>query len=107
MQDIFMLTPKMLLLLGALTEYCYVNNLPVTITSIIEDVDGRQSQTHKEGRAVDISVRGWEPEHITKLLTYLNSKYRLIAAISKSDGEPRAAIYHEGIGWHLHLQVRP
>jgi len=106
-EEIFMLTPKMLLLLGAFTEYAYVRDLPVNITCMQEYVASRVTRTHLEGRAVDISVKGWSLEEINEAVTVLSIRHRIIAAFSERDGKPRAVIYHNVEGWHFHLQVRP
>jgi hypothetical protein len=67
----------------------------------------RVSDTHIQGRAVDVSARGWDKESITKVVAYINKKYASIGAIGIKDGVPRAIVYHDaGHGAHFHLQVR-
>ena len=91
------------------TQYAAIEGLPVEITSVFEHVEERQSRTHEEGRAIDISIRGWNEVQIAEVTTLLNTRMVGIAAISSSDGAPRAVVVHEigALGRHFHLQVRP
>ena len=52
------LRPDMLLVLAHFSFFFWKNNLPCVVTSVFEEVVGRTSDTHKEGRAVDVSVKG-------------------------------------------------
>lgn len=103
---------NMLYLLYIVSKYAEEHRLNIEITSLIGDRDGIKpsSTTHSEGRAVDISVRGWDLSEIEQFVKYLNSGQPFthqVAAISASDFQPRAAIYHDaGYGAHIHLQVR-
>jgi hypothetical protein len=106
-EEIVMLTPAMLLLLGSFVELCYTLDIPVKITSITEKIEGRTSTAHEEGRAVDISVREWSEDEINYVVRTINEKHKDIAAISSSDLKPRAAIVHSVFGRHIHLQVKP
>lgn len=107
-EELLMLQPAMLFLLGNITFYCYTNKLPLTITSITGHVDGRVSRSHEEGRAVDMRIRDWKKEDILKMVKYFNKKFKSIAAISSRDGVPRAAVYGDSRHLdHVHWQVRP
>ena len=88
------MTITMAALLGLFAEYCYTNNLPFKVTSITEDVRGRVTTTHREGRAVDLSTKGWTVNDIETATQYFNSRYSPLCAISKSDLKPRCLVYH-------------
>ena len=110
LDNITMVSPHMLYLFGAFSLWCHNHQLPVRITSIIDDYKGeRISSSHSDGRAIDVSVANWPPDKIQQAVRHFNREYTHIAAISKRDGKPRAIVYHrvDGGAYHLHLQVRP
>ncbi|MGE3607991.1 MAG: hypothetical protein AB7I27_00285 [Bacteriovoracaceae bacterium] len=102
--------PELLILIDYVISHCETYNLPLTITSIIRPkIKGiSKSVTHQEGRAFDISVRGWSHEDIRFLVDNINEKFT-IGAISLKDGKEREAIYEDGVNAgtapHLHFQV--
>lgn len=103
-------SPWILVILADVIMWSLERKLPVTVTSIMREMnDGiSQSETHQTGRAIDLSVKGWSQTHIENLAAYINLKYQAIGAISASDGKSRACYYHNnGNGWHFHIQVRP
>ena len=109
-EDLKMVHPNLLILIGAFSLYGHQNNLPVKITSIMDDAAGRVSRSHIEGRAADFSVKGWSKLHINRVCYHINKKYKSIAAISSSDLKPRACIFHTvsgPSGFHCHLQIKP
>lgn len=96
------------ILLAHLRYFAERYELPVEITSIRTCEVDRISTTHLEGRAVDVSVRGWDTKLVEEVVLEMNTIYAHIAAISLSDGVPRSAVYHDaGNGPHFHLQVKP
>lgn len=109
-QDLEEMQPALLILWTATVLYCKEYNLPCKITSIKSGRDNvrETSRSHSEGRAFDLSVAGWTDMHVHRFVYLMNQDYREIAAISASDLNPRAAVYHEydGQGDHIHLQVR-
>jgi len=107
--SLMFLTPPMITLFAAFLNWADARNLPVVISSINEDVVGRKFKSHREGRSLDFSRKGWKLKDINDALEYFNQNYRGIAAISNSDKVPRALVYHkiEGGAYHFHLQVRP
>lgn len=110
LEDFKRMHPALWILLTNAVLYCAEYNLPFRVTSIISDREGLKvtSSTHEEGRAIDISVKGWTDTHIHRFVYLFNRDYHEIAAISSSDLKPRAAVYHNsGYGNHIHLQVRP
>lgn len=108
--DFLYLTPTMWVMWAGFVKYCSMKDLPIKVTSIFSDRKNVQSKsrTHEEFRAIDVSVDKWRMEDIQQCVAYMNSKFRFEAAISSSDFEPRAVVYHNyrGQGDHLHIQVR-
>lgn len=109
MNDMLGLTPKLYELMAGYFKYAAIKKLPVKITSIKSDRAQVQavSKTHEQGRAIDFSTKDWPIDEIHNCVNYLNTHYRHIAAISYSNNEPTAALFHDAsYGAHLHLQVR-
>jgi len=108
LNDFKEMSPALLILFTHTVLYCHEYGIPLSITSIKSDRDGIESAstTHEEGRAIDISVKGWSTLHIERFVYLTNLHYADIAAISASDYKPRAAVYHEGTAYHIHLQVK-
>lgn len=106
-EDLTRIHPNLLLLFAHINKYAYDNNLPVTVTSITGAAFGRRTRTHKEGRAIDVSLRGWPEEFIEDIELTFNKLFKNEAAISASDLKPRAIVVHDaGTGNHIHAQVR-
>jgi hypothetical protein len=93
-----------------MVEWCDQRKLPFVITSTIrENIEGvSKSNTHPEGRAIDVSVKGWEADKIQEFESHWNKHgfCRSYGAISKEDGNPRLVLFHNGVGYHLHIQVK-
>lgn len=109
-KEIMQLSPWLLVILADVIMWALSRKLPITLTSLMRELnDGiSESKTHQEGRAFDISVKGWTQDQIKELSDYINLKYSAIGAISSKDGVSRACYYHNnGNGWHFHIQVRP
>ena len=109
-RELEMLNPALLILYTAAVLYCNEYNLPFNVTSTNEDRSelNESTNTHSDARAFDLSVKGWTETHIHRFVYLMNRDYEDIAAISQSDGKPRAVVYHNvGHGDHLHFQVRP
>jgi len=108
--DIQEMESALLILYTATILYCKEYKLPCKFTSFKSDRVGvrAKTKTHSEGRAFDLSVKGWGDVQIHRFVFMMNNDYRDIAAVSASDGNPRAAVYHEynGQGSHIHLQVK-
>lgn len=104
------LSPWLLVILADVIMWALSRNLAVVVTSLMRELnDGiSESKTHQEGRALDLSVRGWPESAIKELADYINLKYAAIGAISKNTGQANTCYYHNnGNGWHFHIQVRP
>jgi len=78
-----------------------------TRTTIEQDKAlGRVSSSHRDGRALDWSVRNLTTEQIDDLVTYINEKpewdkYKYLSY----SGERRLAYLHVGNALHIHLAL--
>lgn len=105
-EDIMLVKPAMLVVLGYFTSYAEQNKLPVVITNVVLSFPTSRSTTHPDGRAIDISARHWTPEHKQGVIKYMEDKVGYLGAYSFSDGKQRVIIYHDGgLGAHFHLQI--
>lgn len=92
-------------------NWCVSNNCPFLITaSKSTDAEDRAlnriSKTHKEGRAIDLTSKGWSKEKIEEFIAYFSHKYADVAAIGING--PRLILYHNsGNGEHFHVQIKP
>ena len=84
--------------------------LPLVISDAVSSQEedqklARVSSTHREGRAFDISTRGWAKDSIDEAVRVFGFRYRHFAALGQ-DGSPRLVYFHNaGTGDHLHFQV--
>ena len=110
MTDLSKVCPVLLWIFSEMAMYCSKRNLPLSITSVIRGmIPGVSvSNSHEQGRALDLSTKGWTTDDIDDFVFHFNKLYAdLYGAIALSNHVPRVAVHHEGTGWHLHLQVRP
>lgn len=91
------------------SKWCDSRKVPFVITRCIDEMIPGVSKTniHADGRAVDVSVKGWDADTIDDFIHDSNKEFSdKIGAISVSDGKPRFCVYHCGVGYHLHLQTK-
>jgi hypothetical protein len=109
LEDMKMLHPKLLIVLGHFIVFAEKRGLPVKITSIVSDRKNVQaaSRTHEEGRAIDVSSLGWGKRNVKDCIAYMMKVANHYGAISASDLERRVIIHHnfKNQGDHFHLQV--
>lgn len=94
--------------------YCQFMNKELVITATRSTMEedralGRVSTTHLEGRAFDISVKGWEKEDIKEFMNRFDQIFNSWGALVKSPtGQKRVLLYDHGKGdnYHIHVQVR-
>ena len=105
--DLLQVDPTILEMIAFTYEYCVQYNLPCTITSLMEEVDGRKFSTHSDGRACDFSARGFGDFHISRFQHMFREKFKGRGAFN-SKGEDRPIVYHKVPGGvaHFHMQVR-
>ncbi len=91
--------------------FAFNNNLPIRITSHLEDKNHprpkvRVFNTHKDGRALDLSVRGWSRSKMVELCKRMNKELAHFGAISYYSKKAKPCVLHRGRGLHIHLQSR-
>lgn len=107
---VMLLHPVALMILCDALWWCHDHKIEGVVTSTVSDLAEdaklkRQSSTHREGRAFDISCRGWGLIQKMALKQYLESKYNGYGAINK-DGNPALVVIHDaGTGEHFHIQL--
>ena len=106
---VLFLNPIALMILCDVIQWCESYGVPCVVSDAVstEDEDReleRVSSTHREGRAFDISARGWGELQVNAIIQEFSHKYAGYAAIGK-DG-PRLVYHHDaGTGAHLHFQI--
>lgn len=104
------LSPALLYAIGDVILYCLDHRIEPCITDTVsseyEDLQlKRTSSTHREGRAFDLSTKGWSQSQIDIAIGYFEIRFQSIGALG-SDGRPRPVVYHDaGTGFHLHFQL--
>jgi hypothetical protein len=107
-KDLQRMSPKLFIVWGYFTLFATERDLPIEVTNIKEKFNVSVSNTHPEGRAIDVSVRDWSILEIGELKGYLEAKVGHLGAISLRTNKPRVVVYHDaGLGSHFHLQVSP
>lgn len=104
----FEMKQRLCIIAHEMSQYCLDNNLPFVITrTIAKKLKASTSDTHEQGRAFDVSVKGWNRDNIEKFVEFHNHKYRDYGAISQRDRVARCVVYHDvGHGAHFHIQVK-
>lgn len=99
---------NLVLMALAVAFFCSKRGLPLLFTSIIrEGIPGVSvSKTHIEGRAFDISVRGWKESDILDLVHWMNETFR-IGAISAKTGEENEVVYEPREYWKTGDKLPP
>lgn len=104
------LHPLTLMILCDAVYWARVRGLPAniaeTVTTPSEDKAlNRVSDSHAQGRAFDLSTRGWDEDSIAKFIEEFNRRYGSLAAIGGS-GNPALIVRHDtGHGDHFHFQI--
>lgn len=98
------------IVLLSLYDYCLDKNIPLTVTETVttlaeDEALKRVSNTHRTGRAFDISVIGWTESEILACCAYFNARYASLAATV--NGAPVLAVYEKNAagGRHIHFQI--
>ena len=104
------LNPYLQIVTSYFHAYCLQHDLPCLVTSMISDrVEGgvRVSDTHKEARAIDLSVKGFDEFHKQRIKHFLNKKFGVEWGTRPIDSNvvPRVCLVHGEVE-HFHLQVR-
>ena len=90
------------------SQWAEKRKLPFVITRAIDEriPNVSVSDTHIEGRAVDVSIKGWDADSIDDFIHDSNKQFSSIGAISFTDKVSRFCVFHVGTGPHFHLQCR-
>jgi hypothetical protein len=105
------LHPVLQKIASEMRSWCLRLDVPFLITETKTTLEedkalSRVSSTHREGRAFDMSCKGWDGVKITEFISTFGEWFRNEAAISKS-GMPTLVVHHNsGHGTHFHVQVR-
>lgn len=95
-----------------MASYFNANGHEFIITDVLSEVQEdkklkRISSSHREGRAVDVSVRNIPEDFLQTFEEKFEKMYANEAAISKVSGLPNLIVHHNvGSGDHLHIQVK-
>lgn len=105
------LDKKLFAILVEMGWFCASRSLNFVLTETVTTKEhdrklGRVSDSHNEGRAVDVRTREW-PEAFTKAFVHdFQKKYGHLGAKSKSDGQRRFIVDKSKTNKpHLHIQL--
>jgi hypothetical protein len=101
--DLQYLDPFLMMMLAFTLRFMKDHEEPVTITSLTDDSPLRKTDTHAEGRAFDMRVRGISRAVLKHLVWEINRRYGAIYGTGPADRTPRVAILKKD---HIHFQVR-
>jgi hypothetical protein len=110
-----LLSPYLIIALANIELYCHFHALPFTVTrTLSERIEGiSKTDSHADGRAFDMSTRGWTIDDIDNFVHDMNRSgvASLYGATSRTDGVVRLVVYEPnddttGRVSHLHIQVR-
>ena len=92
--------------------YASNQGLPFVITDTVSTPEqdkklGRQTLTHQEGRAFDLSARGWSQADVKNVTERLTKMFGEYAAISSETLKPELVVYHKTKtgAYHFHVQI--
>lgn len=105
-EDLQIMTPKLFIAFGYFLGFAKMHDLPIKITNIKNKFAVSKSNTHPEGRAIDVSVINWPIVAIQDCKKYMDAKVGHLGAISSGTGERNVIYFHNaGLGDHFHIQV--
>ena len=103
-KEILLLTSLMSALLLKFSMEAAMRGESVTITSIRDKARNRISNSHAEGRAVDIRTRDWSIDP-KQFCDEFNETYERQFGSVNGQIIQKPCVYHDnGGGWHFHLQ---
>ena len=103
---------KLRFILEDMARWVNAHGFRFVITDLLSDsfVDerlGRVSTSHADGRAADISIKGWPKDFQVKFETFFEAAYKDLGAFSKRTGKINLVEIHDnGNGPHAHIQIR-
>jgi hypothetical protein len=99
---------------AALLFYSFIwakqRELPFIVTDTVstEEEDRaleRVSESHKSGRAFDISLKNWSHDKQTDYFIEFTDKFGHLGALTTSGERRLIKIHNNGNGYHLHFQI--
>ena len=110
--DFFELHPALIKIMGIMNYDFSLNGYDFVVTSSIrsepeEKALKAKSRTHKDGRAVDVSIKGIDEDWLKSYIKEIEEDYGHLGAISSKTGNNKLIVLHNsGHGMHFHVQVR-
>jgi len=106
----WLMHPRCLLILTSMYVYCQNKQLPFVVTATVttEEEDkkiGRKSDTHRTGRAFDISVQGWQPMDVDLFIMKFTSEFGGYGAVNESGKPVLIPDVNHGTAPHIHVQL--
>lgn len=111
-EEFYSIDDRLIFILGDMSRYVVAHGYRFIITDLLSDAYddarlGRVSTSHTEGRAADVSIKGWPKEFQDKFEAFFEAAYKEDAAWSKRTGKHNLIEIHDnGNGPHAHIQVR-
>ena len=104
-----LLNPTLQQVIFDLSLWCEDNDVPFKITETITTLKidkalERVSASHRQRRAIDLSIKRWPEKQINIFQTLFNERYKNLASISLVDKVPRLIVLH-GIGDNKHFHI--
>lgn len=103
---------KMCEVINDMAEWAQANGCPFEITDAVstpaeDHALARVSETHRTGRAFDLSTHGWDDAKAATFCEHFEEEYAQVAAISAKTGKRELILRHEvgNHGDHFHVQL--
>jgi hypothetical protein len=112
-EEFSQISPRLQFILEDMARWVHANGFRFIITDLLSDAYddirlGRVSTSHAQGRAADVSIKGWPKDFQKKFELFFESAYSNDGAYSKRTGQINLVEIHDnGNGAHAHIQVRP
>ena len=108
LNDLTEMKPAILFIYNIVHLYCQAHGLPFVVTSMKSDREGiGKTRVHNDGRAFDLSIKGFSKTHIKRLVNHINGDFKELGAYSLSNGKQRVAVYGDAAHLdHIHFQVK-
>lgn len=104
-------SPKLQEITLNMAHWCDDRQLDFVITDALTTAaqdrrEHRNSVTHREGRAVDISIKGWSDRDIKAFIETFTLLYGSIGAVSLGTNKPTLIVFGDSAHKdHMHVQL--
>lgn len=111
-EEFSQISPRLQFILEDMSRWVAAHGRRFIITDLLSDAYddirlGRVSTSHAEGRAADISIKGWPEDFQKKFELFFESAFSGDGAWSKRTGKINLIeIHNSGHGAHCHIQIR-